>query len=110
MAGMQESLEPRTTILNNGSKVIVRDMAPCDCPGVSAMVIDNFRHAGNFDRLGHAARRPGMQASGNSRQFCETLGLRRVLEQAGNDVLEQRRIESFIAYLERPLYPLPAAV
>ena len=43
------------------------------------------------------------QASGNSRHFFEKRGFRCVLEQARNDVLEQRRIESFIAYLELPL-------
>lgn len=188
---MQEFIEPRTVTLNNGRKVVVRDIAPGDCPAVSAMVIDNFRHAGNFDRLDDAARRAYVQAnsiegvreasahpdniaclvavdvdsgsivgyrlvrrgvhrldgravaegkrlhvarsftgqglgaalvdvsaqiarrcgysrmtaqaSGNSRQFFEKLGFHCVLDQAENDVLKQRSIESLIAYLEKPL-------
>jgi predicted N-acetyltransferase YhbS len=52
-------------------------------------------------RCGYA--RMTAQASGNSRHFFERLGFRCVLEQAHNDVLRQRSIESFIAYLERPL-------
>ena len=52
-------------------------------------------------QCGHS--RMTAQASGNSRQFFEKLGFRCVLEQARNDVLEQRNIESFIAYLERLL-------
>jgi hypothetical protein len=52
-------------------------------------------------RCGYA--RMTAQASGNSRYFFERLGFRCVLEQAHNDVLRQRSIESFIAYLERPL-------
>lgn len=188
---MQEFRERGTVTLHDGRKVVVRDIAPGDCPAVSALVIDNFRHAGNFDRLDDAARRayvqansiegvreasahpdniaclvavdvdtgsivgyrlvrrgihrldghavaegkrlhvarsftgqglgtalvdfsaqiarrcgyPRMtaQASGNSRQFFEKLGFRCVLEQAQNDVLKQRSIESLIAYLEKPL-------
>lgn len=188
---MQEFHERGTVTLSNGRKVVVRNIAPGDCPGVSAMVIDNFRHAGNFASLDDAARRAYMQAnsvegvreasahpdniaclvavdvdsgsivgyrmvrsgvhrldgqpvaegkrlhvarsftrlglgaalvdisaqiarhcgygrmtaqaSGNSRQFFEKLGFRCVLEQARNDVLKQRSIDSFIAYLERPL-------
>lgn len=190
-AGIQAFRERGTVTLRNGRKALVRDIAPGDCPALSAMVIDNFRHAGNFDRLDDAARRAYVQAnsiegvreasahpdniaclvavdiesgssvgyrmvrsgvhrldgqpvaegkrlhvargftglglgaalvdisaqiaaqcgygrmtaqaSGNSRQFFEKLGFRCVLEQVRNEVLKQRSIDAFIAYLERPL-------
>lgn len=183
--------EPEFLALENGRRVLVRGFEPADCEGISALVVDNFRHSGNFaaldeaaraaymeansvrgvreasehpdniaclvaadadtgrivgyrlvrrgwhrldgapvaegkrlhvardlvgnglgaalvDRSARIARRCGYsrmtaQASGNSRHFFEKRGFRCVLEQARNDVLEQRRIESFIAYLELPL-------
>ena len=188
---MQAVPEPGLVTLDDGREVLVRGIVPGDFPGVSELATDNFRHAGNFAQLDHAARqaylqansiegvreasvhpdniaclvavdadsgrivgyrlvrrgvhrldgqpvaegkrlhvardlvgnglgaalveisaqiarqcghsRMTAQASGNSRQFFEKLGFRCVLEQARNDVLEQRNIESFIAYLERLL-------
>lgn len=188
---MQCAPEPVTITLGNGRAVIVRAIEPADYAAVSAMVVENFRHSGNFAGLDDAARAAYMQAnsvegvreasehpdnivcllaadaatgvivgyrlvrrgrhrldgtpvaegkrlhvarslvgnglgaalveisariarecgytrltaqaSGNSRRFFERRGFHCVLEQAQNDVLRERRIESFIAYLERTL-------
>ena len=109
---MQEFLESRTVTLSNGRKVVLRGIVPGDCPAVSAMVIDNFRHAANFDRLDDVARRAYVQANSieGVREasthpdniaclvaVSEQIARSCVLEQAQNDVLKQRNIESLIA-------------
>lgn len=75
---------------------------------VARSLVGNGLGAALVDMSAQIARRCGYarmtaQASGNSRHFFERLGFRCVLEQAHNDVLRQRSIESLIAYLERPL-------
>ena len=55
--------EPELLTLENGRRVLVRGFEPPDCAGISALVVDNFRHSGNFAALDEAARAAYMEAN-----------------------------------------------
>jgi predicted N-acetyltransferase YhbS len=63
--------------LANGREVIIREIEPVDYPAVSALALDNFRHAENFKLLDTAARHAYMEAN-------SVLGVQEASENAAN--------------------------